>query len=229
MDDEKMALAMLGDVADKPVPRSLRIAGLYAAFYLEDPFLHRWFGLACFVSRQVHYILDLDDHDLGNLGLPEMLAKGNLAIYSTIVPAALRFRRRERLSGSLAPGFDLLQEADILAGTDGKAAEVKVQQSLLALCDVEQRQIVQPHYNGLPRLTRSLLAHFFSFRLGYDSAGKVLLFDGTDPGDPDQRCNWMIKTILPAFDTWYHQDPEFLRADCDRLRRAAGVTLADLP
>ena len=129
----------------------------------------------------------------------------------------------------LGPGIALLAEANHLAATDPQGADRLVHQSLLALCDVEQRQIVQPHYDGLPRLSRRLMAKVFNFRLGYDTAAPVLSFRGTDPGDPEQRCEWMSQVILPAFDQWRTENPEWLRADCDRIRRKAGIKLSELP
>ena len=223
---QQKAHEFLGSVSKDPVPRALRISGIYASFYLRDPFLFRWFGLACFVSKQIHRMLTanrLHMDELLHLQLMGMLADGNLEIYSTIVPASLRFLEGAPIVGGLEPGFDLLSRANTLALQDEVAAETLVQRALESLCQVEQRDIVQPYYTRLPNFTRMLMSRFYSFRMGYDSEGKVMRFRGTDPANPDQRCQWMEKEILPAFNRWRRESPEQLRADCDRLRRDAGV------
>jgi hypothetical protein len=97
-DYDALALSLLGEFRDRPPERALRIAGIYAAIYLEDPFLFRWFGLAAFVARQVNAVL------LGTARtMPEfytMLAEGNLKIYRTITAGALAYRDGVVISGA---------------------------------------------------------------------------------------------------------------------------------
>jgi len=94
--DLALADALLGDTLDLPVQRSRRIAGLYAALYLEDPLLHQWGGLAAFVARHIHLAMESAE------GLYEgFVSQGNLDIYRATMPAFLRFRRRNDETGPL--------------------------------------------------------------------------------------------------------------------------------
>jgi hypothetical protein len=226
-DYDALALSLLGEFRDRPPERALRIAGIYAAIYLEDPFLFRWFGLAAFVARQVNAVL------LGTARtMPEfytMLAEGNLKIYRTITAGALAYRDGVVISGDLESGYRKLGEGDRLARTDPAAADVLVQQALLELSEVEQAVIVQPLYDGLSLELRHFMAQVYVFRLGYDTAQPVLKFPGTDPGDLAQRRRWMTSEILPAFRRWQTESPEWLRSDCERLRRHVGVRAELLP
>jgi hypothetical protein len=222
-DYEALSLEMLAPYQDQPDPRALRISGLYASLYLEDPFLYNWFGLACFVSRQIHEVLAL-----GGFGLGEMLANGNLAIYQTMMPAALRLRDGQPVPGPLGPAMAQLQGAEALLLEQPNQAQAQADQAVITLCDIEQRQIVQPYYNQLPPIKRALLARVFAFRLGYDSAAPMLDFVGDDPANVEQRVTWMNNTILPVWKKWLGRDAEWVRADVDRVRRFAGVRLEQL-
>jgi len=160
------------------------------------------------------------------LPLPDfynMLAAGNLKIYRTITAGALAFRDGEVIGGELEGGYRKLQQADILARSDLMSADKLVHEALVELCDIEQEVIVQPLYNDLSPQIRHFMAQVYVFRLGYDTAQPVLKFPGTDPGNLDQRRRWMKTEILPAFRRWQQESPEWLRADCERLRRHVGV------
>ncbi len=226
-DYDALALSLLGEFRDRPPERALRIAGIYATIYLEDPFLFRWFGLAAFVARQVNVVLRGTA-----LTMPEfysMLAEGNLTIYRTMTAGALAFRDGQVIGGDLESGYRKLMESDALARTDLEGADVLVQQALLELCEVEQAVIVQPLYEGLSMNLRHFMAQVYVFRLGFDTAQPVLKFPGTDPGELEQRRRWMTNEILPAFQRWQSASPEWLRADCERLRRHVGVRTELLP
>lgn len=226
-DYDDLALSLLGEFRDRPQERALRIAGIYATIYLEDPFLFRWFGLAAFVARQVNVVLRGTA-----LAMPEfyaMLAEGNLTIYRTMTAGALAFRDGELIAGDLESGYRKLMESDGLARTDLPGADALVQEALLELCEVEQAVIVQPLYEGLSMNLRHFMAQVYVFRLGFDTARPVLKFPGTDPGDLAQRRRWMTSEILPAFQRWQSESPEWLRADCERLRRHVGVRADLLP
>lgn len=222
-DYEALSLEMLAPYQDQPAPRALRISGLYAALYLEDPFLYNWFGLACFVSRQIHEVLAL-----GGFGLKEMLSSGNLAIYQTMMPAALRLRDGQPVAEPLGPAIAQLHAAEGFLLAQPAQAQAQADQAVITLCDIEQRQIVQPCYDQLPSISRILLAKVFAFRLGYDSAAPMLEFVGDDPANVEQRVLWMNTTILPAWKQWLARDAEWVRADVDRIRRFAGVRLEQL-
>lgn len=217
---QQKALALLGDTLHEPVSRSRRIVELYARMYLEEPFLNRWFGLACFVGRQIHWVLNSGEF-APHLELIQMLGRGNLVIYQSIMGATLQVRDGAPLSGPLAPGFSLLQEADRLAETDLEGAEAKVRRALSALCQVEQRVYVQPEYDTLPPAQYALLDRVFMFRLGFDTGAPVLRFRGKQIVNADIRCRWMEEEVLPVYLRWYDSRREWLRADVDRIRRWA--------
>lgn len=203
--------------------RARRIAGLYAALWLEDPFRFRWCGLAAWVALQVHRALSGP-----TLGYRDALAGANLRIWESIAPDLLRFRDGVPIRGPLAPGFVALHHAEGLLVDDPRRAETEARAALLLHAWVEQRDVVQPVYDRLSPARRRGLRPLFAFRLGMDSAAPTVAFPGDDPTDLDERLVWVREAVLPA---WYAAAEgrfEELRADADRLRRAAGVTLADL-
>lgn len=222
--DLALADRLLGDTLDRPVPRSRRIAGLYAALYLEEPLLHQWGGLAAFVARHIHLAMESAE------GLYEpFVAKGNLDIYRATMPAFLRFRRRDAEPGPLRPGVSLLHRADSVALRDPDFARRIAHRGLCLMTEVEQREIVQPAYDQLGGVQARLLAPLLRFRLGWDTASPVIDFDGSDPRKAGQRVAWATDEVLPRWHTEYMERPERLRADLERVRRWAGVRMEDLP
>jgi len=225
--DPDLALAdqLLGDTLHRPVPRARRIAGLYAALYLEEPLLHQWAGLAAFVARHIHLAMDSAE------GLFEgFMARGNIDIYQATMPAFLRLRQgRPPPVGPFAPAMHLLARADSRALDDPASAEALAAQALEQLSVVEQRDIVAPAYRELGPIAAHLLAPLMRVRLGWDTAGPVYDFDGTDARDPAQRLQWARSEILPAWQRLRSHQGELLRSDLDRLRRWAGVRLEELP
>lgn len=222
--DLALSLELLSPFQDQPVPRARRIAGLYAALYLEDPLLHGWGGLAALVARHVHLALEAAE------GLYQpFLARGNLDIYQATMPAFLRFRRGEPVTGPLRHGFSLLRRVDSLAGRDLPAAQALADRALAHLTEVEQRQVVDPAWQSLGGLSARLLAPWLRFRLGWDSASPVIDFDGRDGRDAEARCRWARDEVLPAWREASRAQPERLRADLERVRRWAGVRQEHLP
>lgn len=227
------AEGLLGDTLDAPVPRSLRIAGLYAAFFLEEPLLFRWGGIACFVAWHIHKALrspdlGVDDAIFG-VGVHEVLADANLAIYRNVVPAWLRFRAGVPVKGPMGEGFSRLRAADERLLRDPEAARVEMEVATCAFCRVEQEEVVQPRLAALSRFMQARLAPLYQFRLGWDSAAPIIRFHGDNPADFEQRWAWTNDEVLPRYHAWLQAHAEEHRADCDRLRRHAGVRLEHLP
>lgn len=222
--DLLLADSLLGDTIERPVLRSRRIAGLYAALYLEDPLLHQWGGLAAFVARHIHLAMESAE------GLYEgFVAQGNLDIYRATMPAFLRFRRAETEPGALRVGFGMLHRADRIAARDPAFARRIAHRGLSLLTETEQREIVQPAYDRLGGLQARLLAPLLRFRLGWDTACPVIDFDGNDPRQASQRLHWANDEVLPRWQREHQERPERLRADLERVRRWAGVRMEDLP
>lgn len=205
--------ATLQDVADHPAPRARRIAATYARLYLEDPFLFAWFGLAAFVGTQIFNVLASP----ALAPLHPMMADGNIRIFQSMLTAALTFRRGLCPEGSLGPAFQLLHRADALARADLPAAAALVAAATRRISTIEQRDIVQPAYALLPRQLSPLVRRTFTFRLGYDSNAPVLRFQGTDPADVAQRLRFTLEEILPAYERRLREDPEWVRADLERI------------
>lgn len=217
------AEALLGDTVDRPAARARRIGGLYAAFFLEDPLLHSWFGLASFVARQVAWALQ------PGTPLDDALADGNLRIYRALVPNLLRFRDGLPAQDGLEPGFAELRAAGELAQVDLPAAFARAAKGLRKLTEEEQGRIAQGVFAELTDLEAAALRRVFLFRMGWDSAAPVVKFDGDDPRDPAQRLFWLRTEILPKWEEARLHRMEWLRADADRHRRDVGIRLADLP
>lgn len=222
--DLARAEALLGDSLHHPVARARRIAGLYAALYLEDPLLHQWGGLAAFVARHVHFALESTEG-----AMERFMALGNMDIYRATMPAFLRFRERRPAVGPLRLGFGLLARADRAARVDLDFATRVADRGLALLTEVEQREIVQPAYDELAAWQSHLLAGFMRFRLGWDTAAPVFDFDGSDGRQPEQRLRWAREEVLPAWRRLVTERPDLARGDLDRLRRWAGVRMEDLP
>jgi hypothetical protein len=222
-DPERTALALIAPWMDDPPARAQRIAALYASLYLEDPLLQSWAGLASFVAHQVANAL--------RVGSPadEALARGNLLIYLSMMPPLLEFRAGGTVEGPMAPGFALLRDADGLARTDLAAATANVARAVEQFSLVEQRDVAAELYTSMSAAMGAALAHVYVFRLGWDSAAEVLRFHGDDIRDEAQRVAWATDAVLPAWERARRVRAEWLRADCDRNRRAAGVRLEDLP
>lgn len=227
------AEGLLGDTLDDPVPRSLRIAGLYAAFFLEEPFGFRWGGIACFVAWHIHKALQTPDLDVDDaifgVGVHEVLGEANVAIYRNVVPAWLRFRAGEPVPGPMGEGFVRLRAADERLLHDPAAALAEMEEATCAFCRVEQEEVVQPLLARLPRSVQGRLAPLYQFRLGWDTAAPVIRFHGDNPADFAQRWAWTNEEVLPRYHAWLRSHAEEHRADCDRLRRRAGVRLDHLP
>jgi hypothetical protein len=218
MNREAEARALLGELLDKPEPRALKIAGIYAALYLEDPLVFIWHGLACFVARQVNLALAAP-----SLGFDGFMGDGNLKIYTSMVGATLSFRRGEKVEGPLEGAFKKLKKARELVERDLMGAEALVEEAIGEQSVVEQRDILQPDYAQLPDIKEKILKQVFCFRLGYDSAAPVLLFNGKSPANLKQRLDWTSSVILPAWKKWRKESAEWVRADVNRVRREAGV------
>ncbi len=212
---EAEAQAIIQDVIHEPGRRARRIYATYARFYLEDPFIFAWFGLAALVGSQIHNVLNT----LATQPLHDMMADGNLRIYRSMAPAALTVKRGRLPEGSLARPFGLLRDADRALLTDPALASCLQAAAIRQISTLEQRDIVQPAYDLLPPPLLPLVTETFSFRLGYDSTAPVMRFKGTDPADPRQRLHFTLNEILPAFDRRLREDPEWVRADIARLWR----------
>lgn len=222
-DYDAMANRMLEPWRDRPAERARRISGLYAAFFVEDPLLHTWFGLASFVSRNIAWALE-HDTPFGKL-----FADGNLELYQAFMPSLLRFRDGLDVPGVLGPGFAALREAGELARTDLDGAFAATAHALEAHTIVEQTAIVRELFDQMPAWQGPLLRPFFFFRLGWDSAAEVIRFDGFDPSDAAQRVTWLRAEILPKWEAARRTRLEWLRADCDRNRRDARLRYSALP
>lgn len=227
------AEGLLGPTLEDPVPRALRIAGLYAAFFLEEPFQFRWGGIACFVSWHIHKALQAPDlgvdDALFGVGVHEVLADANLTIFRNVVPAWLRFRAGVPVKGPMGEGFDRLRAADERLLREPAWALAEMEEATCAFCRVEQEEVVQPRLARLPRIVQDGLAPLYQFRLGWDTAAPVIRFHGDNPADLAQRWAWTIDEVLPRYHAWLATHAEEHRADCDRLRRRAGVRLEHLP
>lgn len=210
--------ALIQDVLADPLARARRITGIYAALYLEDPLLNQWCGLACWPANQVATALDT-----GALGFGPFMAQGNLGIYRAVGDAFLRHRLGLPVQAALQPAFELLRQADAAARTDLVEAEHLAFQGLLEVALFEQRAVLQPLYDDVGRFSARILAHFTSFRLGWDSGAPVIDFDGNDPSDLAQREAWMRSEVLPAWVAARAGRGEELRSGAERLRRRSGV------
>lgn len=215
--------ALLGDTLHRPVERARRIGGLYAAFFLEDPLLHTWFGLASFVARHVALALQ------AGTPLDDALSEGNLRIWRALVPNLLRFRDGLPAEDGLEPGFAELRAAGELAQVDLAGAFARSAEGLRLLTEVEQERIVVDVFAGLSDLEAVALRPALMFRLGWDSAAPVVKFDGDDPRDAAQRLFWLRTEILPMWEEARLHRMEWLRVDADRHRREVGIRLDDLP
>lgn len=219
-----LAESLVADIDGDHAARALRISGLYATLWLEDPFLFRWAGLACWVAVQVHRALSGP-----SLGLGESLAYANRRIWESIGPELLRFRAGEPPQGALGPGFLALRHAESLLVSEPLRAEREARAALLLHADIEQRKVVQPVYDTLSRTEREALAPLFVFRLGLDTAAPILRYPGDDPTDLDARLGWVRGEVLPRWNEASTRNFESLRADADRLRRRAEVRIETLP
>ena len=226
-DYEDVARKLLAPHAGDPRPRSRRICGLYAMFYLEEPVLFGWCGLASFVSRQISRALD--DTSLFTFPFDGFFAEGNLRIYESFVPDLLRFRDGRPIpEGSpLYAGFARLEQAR--DASDTASTVVLAGEALALFSDVEQMVIMQPDYDRLHWMKRRFLGPVCHFRLGWDSASPVIRFPGRDPGDSVQRKRWVNECVLPAWRDAQVNRPEWIRADCDQNRREARLALGMLP
>ncbi len=228
-DAEDVAFALLGDTRDLPVRRAQRISAIYAACFLDEPLLGAWFGLGSYVARQVYYALEGPA-----LAWRDLLGQGNLEVYRGILPAWLLHRAGHPVPGPLSGAFNELARAELAlrerAPGAGAAADAFAEQALFELCDVEQRVIVQPVYDAVPRASREPLRALFRFRLGLSPAAPVLAWDNRfgAPWEADARCAWMTATVLPAWRTARAEHAMVLRAEADRTRRWGAVTLAEL-
>lgn len=222
--DLQRAHQLLGDTLHEPVRRAQRIAGLYAALYLEDPLLHQWGGLASFVARHVHEAME------GAAGMYEaFMAEGNLVIYEATMPAFLRLRDGRPAHGPLRHGFALLARADRITHTHLALGERVARRALSILTRIEQVDIVQPAYDRLGRVDALFLAQLMRFRMGWDTAAPVIDFDGSDGRVAHERLAWANDEVLPAWHRARDEHPAWLRGDIDRVRRWAGVRMDDLP
>ncbi len=231
---QHVARDLLAPHADDPAPRAHRIAAIYAACYLDEPFLGSWFGLATFVARQVYYALEADPPPW-----QKMMADGNLRIYSTVVPAWLCYRAGFVVPAPLAEAFSTFTRADEALDRspddptqpgDDAVAHALAEEALDELCRVEQRVMLQPTYDALDPVWRPPLRALFGFRLGLAPSSRVIAWDGAfgDPWVADDRTAWMTARVLPAWREARERDMGLIRAEVDRVRRADGVRLADL-
>lgn len=229
LEAEDVALSLLGDARDLPAPRARRVSAIYAACWLDEPFLGSWFGLASYVARQVYYALEGPA-----LAWRDLMGDGNLEIYRGVVPAWLLYRAGHPVPGPLSGAFNELARADRALRSrdarDAAAADAHAEQALVELCDVEQRQILQPIYDGVPALAREPLRALFRFRLGLSPTAPVLAWDGRfgAPWEVDARCAWMTAEVLPAWRVARARHGMVLRAEADRTRRWGEVTAAQV-
>lgn len=233
---ERATLRLLGPLADDPTPRARRIAGIYAACYLEEPFLGSWFGLASYAARQVYDALEGPA-----LGWRDMMGQGNLGIYSGMVSAWL-VTRAGHPPGALGAGrrglseaYSTFERADAMLGQrDGVGstaeAEALAELGLAQLCAFEQTELLQPACDSLGVRWRDPLRRVFGFRLGLAPSAEVLAWDDQygAPWVAADRCAWMTARVLPAWAAVRKADPDLVRAEVDRTRRWGRVTLAEL-
>lgn len=229
-DAERAALALLGPTCDDPTPRSQRIAGVYAACYLDEPFLGLWFGLASYVARQVYYALEGPA-----LVWRDLMGDGNRAIYMGIVSPWLLWRAGHPVPERVAGAFNELRRADELlrrhgapdgAGAHVAEADALAERGLALLCEVEQRLLLQPSYDAVPDEFREPLRRMFRFRLGLSPASPVLAWDNAygAPWEVDARCAWLTATVLPTWRRAREEHAMVVRSEADRSRRWGGVT-----
>jgi hypothetical protein len=223
-DHDVCAELLLGSTRDEACARSLRIAGIYALLYLEEPFLASWCGLAAFVALQVHRALCGP-----TFGYRAMMGEANVAIYRAIVPGFLRLRDGVPVPGALGVPFAWLVEADTVTRTDAVRGRQLVEAAAAEISRLEQIEVAQPIFAKLSYLQRKAMRELFLFRLGFDSAAPVIRFPFPNPADLDQRLRFTREHVLPAWNAAERDSAEWLRADCDRLRRLAGVGEGDLP
>jgi len=222
-------MSLLGDTRDEPVRRARRVSAIYAACWLDEPLLGAWFGLASYVARQVYYVLEGPA-----LAWRELMGDGNLAVYRGIMPAWLLYRAGHPVPGLLSGAFNELARAELaLRDRDARGsaeAEAFADQALRELCDVEQRRILQPIYDGVPVVAREPLRALFRFRLGLAPTAPVLAWDSRfgGPWEVDARCAWMTAEVLPAWREARARHAMVLRAEADRTRRWGAVSLAEL-
>lgn len=232
-DHAAVAEALIADVVDDPPARALRIAGIYAAFFLEEPFTFSWGGISCFVSAYLRHVLavtttPIEDGVMGG-DTHALIATINLDIYRNILPSYLQFRDDLPVTGRVAPGLARMRQAERALLTDMDEAVAGMHAALLDLCFVEQRDIAQPHFADLPVDTQVRFTPFYLFRLGADSAAPVLRFTGDNPCNFAQRWAWTERQVIPAWLHVWRSNGQWLRAEADRVRRRAGVKLVDLP
>lgn len=223
-DYDALTRSLLGVTHDDPTPRALRISGLYALLYLEDPLLHAWCGLASFVALQVHRALAGP-----TFGYRTMMAKANLDIYQAIVPSYLRLRDGAPIAGRMARPFVWIVEADRMARTDLPRALRASRDAVAELSRIEQTDVAQPVFATLTLWQRRTMRELFLFRLGLDSAAPVVRFPYKNPADLEQRLAFAREHVLPAWEAAQRDRAEWLRADCNRLRQMAGLHEGDLP
>ncbi|MFN7146582.1 MAG: DUF2515 family protein [Myxococcota bacterium] len=216
-----LADALLADVEHDPGERARRIAGIYACFYLDDPLIHSWAGIAAFVSLQLHRFLDNADY--------APFAQGNRDVYASIVPNLLRFRDGVAVEAHLAIPFARLAAADVVARNALDAAFDLVARGVDELSVIEQRDVVQASYAAIRTPVALLFSRVHVFRLGWDTASPVLRFRGHDVRDAGARLAWMRADILPTWEKARREQAEWLRADVERVRRFSGVRVDDLP
>lgn len=215
MDYRQEAFELLAPHRGDPVARARRIYSVYAGFWLSDPLLYDWCGLAAFVGKKVWRVLELGI--AGEFG--GFVAKGNMLIYESIVPELLAFRQGDMRQSPLSPAFALLREADEIARTDLRSAVALARRASRHIAEVEQRRVVQPIYDQLPDAASVVMRPHFGFRLGNDSAARVMRFEGTNPASADERVDWCDQSLLPAWNAETDAAPERMRADLTRLWR----------
>lgn len=232
-DYEATAEALISDVLHDPPVRALRVAGIYAALFLEEPFLFVWGGVACFVAAYLHHVLVLTETRAEDAVIGEdvnrLIGDIGLDIYRNILPDYLRFRDGVGVTGRLGEAFAQMRAADEALGASTDAGFEQMRGALVALCRVEQEEIAQPHFASLPLGVQRRLEPFYLFRLGADSAAPVLRFTGENPCNFAERWAWTEQRVLPAYLHVWRTNGQGLRAEADRLRRMSGVKLGDLP
>lgn len=218
--DPAPALALLGPHLEEPVMRAQRISGIYALLFLESPFLHQWCGLAAFVARHVYMALESNPP-----GMQRFMGEANLAVFQTATPAFLQWRAGQPVAGAMAPAFATLNQARaaLERAETAPLAEAYARNALGQLCDLEQSLVLQPHYQALGPVRRALLSGVCMFRMGFDSAAPIIDFPGGDAADLQIRNAWMHNTVLAHWHDARATRMAELRADCNRIRREAGL------
>ncbi len=222
--DLDRARALLDGTDAHPVQRARRIAGLFAALYVEEPLLHQWCGLACFVARHIHDAMTTPEPLYF-----QFMAEGNRRIYEAMMPAFLRFRDRRPDPGPMATAFQTLRSADQAALANLRLGEELALTGMRQLAEHEQGVVIQPAYDRLPGLPAHILAPLMRFNLGWDSAAPEIGFDGDDPREAAQRIAWATTEVLPAWQAERAAHGPRLRQHADRVRRWAGVRMEELP